>query len=86
MSRHPTMTEQEIDDAIPALINWFESQQINPRDSGRVMIKLLAAEYVRKSIDAAELQDAVDLTAWMLAIDIAGFLPPKGQRKKAKGC
>jgi len=43
------------------------------------MIKLLAAEYVRKSRDAAGLQDAVDLTAWMLAIDIAGFLPPKGQ-------
>ena len=29
MNRHPMMTEQEIDDAIPALINWFESQEIN---------------------------------------------------------
>ena len=36
MNRHPMMTEQEIDEAIPALINWFELQQINPRDSGRV--------------------------------------------------
>ena len=24
MNRHPMMTEQEIDDAIPALINWFK--------------------------------------------------------------
>jgi hypothetical protein len=79
MNHHPMMTEQEIDNAIRALINWFQSQQINPRDSGRVMIKLLAAQYVRKSRDAAELQDAVDLTAWMPALDIAGFLPPKEQ-------
>jgi hypothetical protein len=75
---HPMMTEEEIDDAILALINWFESQQINPCDGGRVMIKLLAGQYVLKSRNTDELQDAVDLTTWMLAIDIAGFLP-KGQ-------
>jgi hypothetical protein len=67
------MTDKEIDAAMPALIGWFESQDISPSEAGLVMVKLMTAQFVLKSRNADELQEALDLTTLLLATEIAGF-------------
>jgi hypothetical protein len=68
------MTDKEIDAAMPALIGWFESQDISPSEAGLVMVNLMAAQFVLKSHDADQLQEAIDLSTALLATEIAGFL------------
>jgi hypothetical protein len=68
------MTDKEIDQAMGALISWFQSQNISPRDGALIMTRLMAAQFVLKTRDANELQDALDLQTLLLATEMAGFL------------
>jgi hypothetical protein len=68
------MTDKEIDQAMGALISWFQSQNISPRDGALIMTRLMAAQFVLKTRDANELQDALDLQTLLLATEIAGFV------------
>jgi hypothetical protein len=65
------MTDKEIDQAMGALINWFQSQDIGPRDGGLIMTRLMAAQFVLKTRDANELQDALYLFSAGLRIMLA---------------
>jgi hypothetical protein len=68
------MTDKEIDQAMGAPISWFQSQNISPRDGALIMTRLMAAQFVLKTRDANELQDALDLQTLLFATEIAGFL------------
>jgi hypothetical protein len=68
------MTDKEIDQAMGALISWFQSQDIGPRDGGLIMTRLMAAQFVLKTRDPGQLQDALDLQTLLLATEMAGFV------------
>ena len=68
------MTDKEIHGAMVALISWFQSQGISPCEGGLIMTRLMAAQFVLKTRDPAELQDALDLQTLLLATEITGFV------------
>lgn len=68
------MTEEEIDSAIEALINWFRSQDLNPKDAAVVMLKLIAMQLVLQTSDCNLLAGAINNTSTLLAHEIAGYL------------
>lgn len=68
------MTEPDIDSAIKALINWFQSQEIMPPDATVIMLKLMAMQLVLKTQDPAKLTKATNNFSHCLLIEIAGHL------------
>jgi TATA-binding protein-associated factor Taf7 len=68
------MTERERDEAMNALISWFETMDINPTQAGLIMTRLMAANFVNKSRDTKQLQKAIDLTNALLTTEVAGFV------------
>lgn len=65
------MTDKEYDDAANALINWFKSQGIKPKDGTIVMLKLIATQLVARTTDLKDLREAVGNIALVVAIEVA---------------
>lgn len=68
------MTDTEIDQAIEALVAWFQSQAIMPPDAAVIMIRCLAEQLILKTRDIAKLQGAVYNTTEALSCEIALLL------------
>lgn len=54
------MTDKEYDDAANALINWFKSQNIHPKDGAIIMLKLIATQLVARTTDLKDLREAIE--------------------------
>lgn len=68
------MTNNEITQASSALMAWFISQDIKPKDAGIIMISLIAQLLTSKTKDILELTDAVKDTNNLLVFEIATCL------------
>lgn len=64
------MTEQEYDDAGNALIEWFKSQEIVPKDGAIIMLKLIATQLVARTTDLKDLREAIGNIAQVVAIEV----------------
>lgn len=73
------MTEQEYDDAGNALIEWFKSQEIVPKDGAIIMLKLIATQLVARTTDLKDLKKAIDNTAKVIAIEVVQELRNKNK-------
>lgn len=67
---HEPLSDKEYDAITNALINWFKSQDINPKDAGVVMCKLSAILFVENSIEINSLNDAIRLHSQLLTTEI----------------
>lgn len=65
------LSDTEYDGMAKALIAWFESQDINPKDAGVVMIRLAAVLFVENSTDINVLNDAIKCHGRLLTTEIA---------------
>ncbi len=68
------LTNQEVDQAMMALIEWFKSQEIMPGDAGIIMAKLVATQLVLKTRDVSQLTRAIDLHHDLLTCEVASYL------------
>lgn len=68
------MNDQEIDQAISALQNWFISQGLSPKDAGIIMIKLIAEQFVLNDRDPDRLIGAIRTATTLLTFEVAGYL------------
>lgn len=68
------MTDQDRAQAMQALKQWFESQEIMPGDAAILMTSLIAEQLVCKSRELNELQQAVFDWSEFLTLEIAGEL------------
>lgn len=68
------MTHREQHEAMNALKQWFISQDINPADAAFIMSKLMAESLVNQSRNIISLQEAIELHAVLLTVDVAAEL------------
>lgn len=67
------IVNKDHDDAMIALIAWFDSQAIMPADACSIMIRLIANQLTTKTRDINSLQEAVNAARDMLMLDIASY-------------
>lgn len=68
------MNEKEIDQAIGALVAWFQSQEIMPPDAAVIMLRYLAEQLILKTRNVHSLQEAILHTTDALSLEIALLL------------
>jgi len=65
------MTKEEAVDAMNALVGWFESQEISPKEATLLMVALIAAMMTQRTKDSTELKDGITRITNLLTMQVA---------------
>ena len=72
------LSDEDRKAATKALIRWFKSQDINPKDAGLIILELCAMLLVDKTTNPVELLDAAKTWQVALVMEMAVQLECKG--------
>lgn len=60
----------DIDEAVDALIVWFKSQDIEPKDAIPICLRLIAEQFARNDQDPDKLLECIRVSARVLGLEI----------------
>lgn len=78
MSPTKLLSDKDRSAATKALIRWFKSQDINPKDAGLMMLEISAMLLVDKTTNPVELMDAAKTWQVALVMEMTLQLQSKG--------